>query len=185
MIFLIIVYMRINRDSGFGRALAMAGCTKNDEKYDPVGWWHLYGNGVPKLQKMAKRILSLTTSSSGCERNCSTFEGIHTKKRNRLDTGRLNNLVYVQFNAKIINKKRRQEEKGVDVLLASEATMAQGWIVDGGDEDVETNVEDVRELHKEEFVSDEEEEKAMDFEFESDTEEVLEKYGDELEDLDV
>ncbi|XP_073053848.1 uncharacterized protein [Primulina eburnea] len=80
---------------------------------------------------------------------------IHTKKRNRLDTGRLNNLVYVQFNAKFINKKRSQEEKGLDVLLASEATMAQGWIVDGGDEGVETNVEDVRELHEVEFVSDE------------------------------
>ncbi|XP_073019346.1 uncharacterized protein [Primulina eburnea] len=139
-----------------------------------VGWWHLYGNGVPKLQKMAKRILSLTTSSSGCERNWRTFEGIHTKKkRNRLDTGRLNNLVYVQFNAKIINKRRRQEEKEVDVLLTTEATMAQGWIVDGGDEDAETNVEDVRELHEEEFVSDEEKEDAMDFEFESDTEKVL------------
>lgn len=69
------------------------------------------------------------------------------------------------------------------MLLASEATMAQGWIVDGGDEDVETNIEDVRELHEEEFVSDEEEEDAMDFEFESDTEEVLEKYGDELEEV--
>ncbi|KAL6129738.1 hypothetical protein ACLB2K_073087 [Fragaria x ananassa] len=95
------------KDDGFGRALAMMGCKTNDDNYDPVGWWQLYGNGVPKLQKMAKRILSLTTSSSSCERNWSTFEGIHTKKRNRLDTGRLNNLVYVQFNSKIINKKRR------------------------------------------------------------------------------
>jgi hypothetical protein len=79
---------------------------------------------------MAIRILSLTSSSSGCERNWSTFEGIHTKKRNRLDATRLNNLVYVQFNAKLTNKKRRV--KGRDVLLASEETHEQGWIV-GGD----------------------------------------------------
>ncbi|KAI8530345.1 hypothetical protein RHMOL_Rhmol11G0050300 [Rhododendron molle] len=52
---------------------------------------------------------------------------IHTKKRNRLDATRMNNLVYVQFNAKLINKKARKKEK--DVLLASEATNAQGWIV--------------------------------------------------------
>ncbi|XP_042386822.1 uncharacterized protein LOC121978558 [Zingiber officinale] len=146
----------INKAGGFGRPLAIIGYTKHDEKYDPVGWWHLFGHGAPKLQKMAKRILSLTTSSSGYEKNWSIFEGI-------------------------INKKKRQEEKGVDVLLASKATMVQGWIVDSGDEDVETNIVNVKELYKEEFVSYEEEEDAMDFEFESDIEKVLEKYGDELE----
>ncbi|CAH9099577.1 unnamed protein product, partial [Cuscuta epithymum] len=54
----------------------------------PVSWWDFYGNETPHLKFMAKRILGLTTSSSGCERNWSTFEGIHTKKRNRLDTTR-------------------------------------------------------------------------------------------------
>ncbi|XP_050155339.1 uncharacterized protein LOC126629357 [Malus sylvestris] len=138
-------------------------------------WWYNYGNGVPNLQRMAIKILSLTTSSSDCERNWSSFEGIHTKKRNRLDTTRLNNLVYVQFNARIMNKKKREKEKKVDILLASEASMAQGWIVEGGDEELEfgsgigetsevgssleprgssKNVE-VRELHEEDFISDE------------------------------
>ncbi|KAI8568907.1 hypothetical protein RHMOL_Rhmol02G0236900 [Rhododendron molle] len=41
--------------------------------------------------------------------------------------------VYLQFNAKLINNKRR----GKDVLRASEATNAQGWIVEGGDVDEE------------------------------------------------
>ncbi|PSS14347.1 Pescadillo like [Actinidia chinensis var. chinensis] len=193
----------------FGRALAMAGCACNDDNYDPVGWWSNYGNGVPNLKRMAKRILSLTTSSSGCERNWSTFEWIHTKKRNRLDATRLNNLVYVQFNAKLINKKIRKE-KGVDVLLESQASMAQAWIVDGGDdEEVEPgsgltwgmigeasgadsaverrrscrNVE-VRELHEEDFLSDQETEEDGDeeYDFESDEERVLEGYGEkELE----
>nr|XP_011458667.1 PREDICTED: uncharacterized protein LOC101299743 [Fragaria vesca subsp. vesca] len=197
-------YMK--KEDGFGRALAKMGCATNDDTYDPVGWWHLYGNSVPKLQKMAKRILSLTTSSSGCERNWSTFEMIHTKKRNRLDTGRLNNLVYVQFNAKIINKKRRQKEKGVDVLLASEASMAQGWIVEDGDEDVDSDLtndmvgdesgvdssapprrsarlQEVRELGEELEDSDEEEEEGneIDFDFESDNEGILEGYGEEEE----
>ena len=49
-------------------------------------------------------------------------------------------MVYVQFNARILNKKRREKEKNVDVLIASEANMAQGWIVDGGDEDVESDL---------------------------------------------
>ncbi|PRQ22552.1 putative transcription factor/ chromatin remodeling BED-type(Zn) family [Rosa chinensis] len=85
----------LKKDDGFGRGLAKAGCAQNDDTYNPVLWWNIYGNLVPRLQSMAKRILSLTTSSSGCERNWSAFEEIYTKKRNRLDTTRLNNLVYV------------------------------------------------------------------------------------------
>ncbi|XP_050121243.1 uncharacterized protein LOC126598911 [Malus sylvestris] len=164
------------REGGFGRHLAEIGCIKNDDNYDPVSWWSTYGNRVPNLQRIAIKILSLTTSSSGCERNWSTFEGIHTKKRNRLDTTMLNNLVYVQSNAKIMTKKEKENGKKMDILLASEASMAQGWIVEGGDEEVELdlgmdgealdvdssldprrssrNVE-VRELHEEDFVSDE------------------------------
>ncbi|XP_062018119.1 uncharacterized protein LOC133734505 [Rosa rugosa] len=192
-----------SKGGGFGRALAKLGCAKNDDKYDPVGWWSNYGNGTPKLQKMARRILSLTTSSSGCERNWSTFEGIHTKKRNRLEASRLNNLVYVQFNAKIINKKRRAQELGVDVLLGNEASRAQGWIVDSGDEEDDSDITsemegeasgvdsgpmrssrnvEVRELHDEDFVSDEdteEEGEEVDVEFESNTEGVLDGYGEE------
>ncbi|KAF7150625.1 hypothetical protein RHSIM_Rhsim02G0154200 [Rhododendron simsii] len=122
-----------NKDGGFGRPLAARGCGTNDDSYDPVGWWSNYGNHTPNLKRMATRILSLTSSSSGCERNWTTFEGIHTKKRNRLDATRLNNLVYVQFNAKLINNKR----KGKDVLRSCEATNAQGWIVGCGDEEVD------------------------------------------------
>ncbi|GKC88309.1 zinc finger, BED-type containing protein, partial [Tanacetum coccineum] len=39
-------------------------------------WWAAYGGSTPHLRVIATRILSLTTSSSGCERNWSTFEGI-------------------------------------------------------------------------------------------------------------
>lgn len=41
-----------------------------------VSWWSNYGSETPNLQVMAMKILSLTTSSSGCERNWSTFEGV-------------------------------------------------------------------------------------------------------------
>ncbi|XP_024161380.1 uncharacterized protein LOC112168490 [Rosa chinensis] len=167
-----------SKGGGFGRAIVKLGCAKNDDKYDPVGWWSNYGNATPQLQKMARRILSLTTSSSGCERNWSTFEGI-------------------------IYKKRRAQELGVDVLLGNEASKAQGWIVDGGDEEDDSDIisemegessgvdsglrrssrnVEVRELHDEDFVSDEdteEEGEEEDVEFESDTEGVLDGYGGE------
>lgn len=50
------------------------------------------------------RLLSQTSSSSGCERNWSVFERIHTKRRNRLEHQRLNDLVYVAYNLRLKNR---------------------------------------------------------------------------------
>ena len=41
---------------------------------------------------------SKINSLSGCERNWSVFERIHTERRNRLEYQRLNDLVYVHYN---------------------------------------------------------------------------------------
>ncbi|KAL8462409.1 hypothetical protein ACS0TY_033437 [Phlomoides rotata] len=60
-------------------------------------WWRLFGVDAPHLQNLAIRILSQTSSSSGCERNWSVFERIHTKKRNRLEHERLSDLVFVHY----------------------------------------------------------------------------------------
>ncbi|XP_020249248.1 uncharacterized protein LOC109826637 [Asparagus officinalis] len=85
----------------FGDQFARRSATKDD---CPVTWWRLYGNDTPELKKIAMKILGLTTSSSACERNWSTFEMIHTKKRNRLTHKKLHDLVFVKFNAKLKNK---------------------------------------------------------------------------------
>ncbi|WOG94678.1 hypothetical protein DCAR_0313975 [Daucus carota subsp. sativus] len=145
--------------------------SKDADKFDIVAWWTNYGSETPNLQKMALKIVSLTSSSSGCERNWSAFEGFHTKKRNRLDAERLNNLVYVQFNAKLANKKSKMKDK-FDMLVASDASKAQGWIVEGADDDELSDDSTVtaeegstlptatrkafRELHEEDFESDDE-----------------------------
>ncbi|XP_066353938.1 uncharacterized protein [Miscanthus floridulus] len=121
-----------DREGPFNKKLAKA-CEKYD--YNPASWWRLYGTETPALQKMATRILSLTSSSSGCERNWSTFEMVHTKKRNRLTITRLNKLVFIQFNSKLINKKERiVSKKTTDVLLSTDTTEAQGFLYEDGDE---------------------------------------------------
>ncbi|CAL9083741.1 unnamed protein product, partial [Musa acuminata var. zebrina] len=56
------------------------------------------GNSTPNLQKFAVKVLSLTCSASGCERNWSVFEHIHSKRRNRLEHQRLHDLVYIKYN---------------------------------------------------------------------------------------
>ncbi|AQK62152.1 hAT transposon superfamily protein [Zea mays] len=123
-----------NREGPFSKKLAR---TFQNYDYNPgrASWWRLYGTETPALQKMATRILSLTSSSSGCERNWSGFEGIHTKKRNRLTTTRLNKLVYIQFNNRLMNNREKIKSKKItDVLLSSDTTEAQGFLQEGGDD---------------------------------------------------
>jgi len=55
-----------NREGPFSKKLAR---TFQNFDYNLASWWRLYGTEVPALQKMATRILSLTSSSSSCERN--------------------------------------------------------------------------------------------------------------------
>uniref|UniRef100_A0A0A9D6Z5 HAT C-terminal dimerisation domain-containing protein n=1 Tax=Arundo donax TaxID=35708 RepID=A0A0A9D6Z5_ARUDO len=118
----------------FSKLAAKAGC--KDYDFSPAKWWGNYGTQVPTLQKMAVRILSLTSSASGCERNWSCFEGIHTKKRNKLTCERLEQLVFVRFNHLHAKKKNKAKmNKKVDPLLAAEATSAQGWLIEGGKDD--------------------------------------------------
>ena len=45
-------------------------------------WWSSYGTQAPTLQRMAIRILSLTASASGCERNWSCFERVSLPSSN-------------------------------------------------------------------------------------------------------
>ncbi|KAK1396883.1 hypothetical protein POM88_006746 [Heracleum sosnowskyi] len=100
-------------------------------------------------------------SRSFSVRNCSAFEGIHTKKRNRLNSERLSHLVYVQFNSRLVNKTKMLSYK-YDSLLASDARMSQDWIVEGGadDENESTTTtctdETIRELDEDNFHSEDE-----------------------------
>lgn len=63
----------------------------------------MFGYSTPTLQKLATRLVSQCASSTGCERNWSTFAFIHTKVRNRLSYNKLHKLVYVNYNLRIQN----------------------------------------------------------------------------------
>ncbi|KAJ9544512.1 hypothetical protein OSB04_024219 [Centaurea solstitialis] len=160
------------------------GCEVNDAKYDPANWWAIYGSSTPNLERIATRILSLTTSSSGCERNWSTFEG-----RNRLETTKVNNLVFVQFNANLMEKNQKRKERQFEVLLSPDAiesglpweTISEAI----GADDVlrPRRSARARELSEEEFSSESEEEdeanEEMEVEYESDGVEIIEQYGED------
>ena len=65
----------------------------------------MFGTKVPNLQRIAIRILSQPSSASGCERNWSLFEHIHSKKRNRLAVKKLNDLVFVHYNLRFRHRQ--------------------------------------------------------------------------------
>ncbi|RVW97934.1 hypothetical protein CK203_021220 [Vitis vinifera] len=98
----------------------------------PTSWWMRFGGSTPELQKFAIRVLSLTCSDSGCERNWSTFESIHTKKRNRLEHQRLNALVYVRYNTRL-RERSLQRKQNVDPILVEEIDSDDEWIVEKED----------------------------------------------------
>jgi hypothetical protein len=54
----------------FGSLVALQALNKKT----PAQWWGSYGSTHLELQRFAIRVLSLTCSSSGCERNWSAFE---------------------------------------------------------------------------------------------------------------
>ena len=61
------------------------------------------------MQTSAIRILSQGSSASACERNWSSFDHIHSRKRNRLLSGRLEDLVYVCSNLQLALKNVDKE----------------------------------------------------------------------------
>ncbi|XP_044344950.1 probable DNA-directed RNA polymerase subunit delta [Triticum aestivum] len=159
---------------------------------------------------MAIRILNLTTSSSGCERNWSTFEMVDAKRRNQLDVARRDNLVYIQFNGRMIDKRKKLSSSS-DVLLGEYASQAQDWICEDAyiDEEIDPttgmpyNIIDeamgasdaveirrsarVRELHEvEEFIEDDDNESDHEIEdhgidYESDDDGVMATKDDDDE----
>ncbi|XP_042441149.1 uncharacterized protein LOC122026469 [Zingiber officinale] len=73
------------------------------------------------------KILNLTCSSSGCERNWSVFEHIHSKKRNRLSQQRLNDLVYIKYNRAL--RRRYDMRDKIDPITLSEIDDSNEWLL--------------------------------------------------------
>ncbi|KAL5551082.1 hypothetical protein UlMin_001258 [Ulmus minor] len=91
--------------------------------------------GCKELQNLAIRILSLTCSATGCERNWSTFDQVHSKRRNRLEQQRLSALVFVKYNLQLEarHKKRILENELYDPICLSDLESDDEWITEKED----------------------------------------------------
>ncbi|XP_027942227.1 uncharacterized protein LOC114195971 [Vigna unguiculata] len=105
------------------------------DKKQPALWWESYGVEGKELQNLAMRILSLTCSATGCERNWSIFDQVHTKRRNRLEQQRLNALVFVKYNLQLEMRQKVREEKGdtYDPICLSDIESDDEWITEKED----------------------------------------------------
>ncbi|KAH1214893.1 hypothetical protein GmHk_13G036158 [Glycine max] len=113
----------------FGSDFAMA----QRKTHSPTYWWRMFGSQTPNLHKLAIKILSLTCSASGYERNCSVFEQIHSKKRNRLEHKRLHDLVFVKYNQQL--KQRYNARDEIDPISLNDIDVCNEWLVGDMDED--------------------------------------------------
>ncbi|KAL6565444.1 hypothetical protein OROHE_004499 [Orobanche hederae] len=95
-------------------------------------WWERFGHKTPELAGFAIRVLSLTCSASGCERNWSTFELKHTTKRNMLEHQRLKALVCVKYNFKLRERTIRRRDK-IDHIVVDEIDSDDEWITEKED----------------------------------------------------
>ncbi|GKV27719.1 hypothetical protein SLEP1_g36855 [Rubroshorea leprosula] len=119
-----------NRGQGrFGEELAIASRASKA----PVEWWTLFGHSAPNLQKLAIKILSLTCSASGCERNWSVFEQIHSKKRNRLEHQKMHDLVFIKYNQAL--KARYDLRDEIDPISLSDVNYENEWLIGEMDKD--------------------------------------------------
>ncbi|KAH0640026.1 hypothetical protein KY285_036612 [Solanum tuberosum] len=88
----------------------------------------LFGCGPAKRARDTRSpVLTLTCSSSGCERNWSVFEHIHSKKKNRLALSRLNDLVYIKYNRTL--KRRYDARDLVDLIRSDNTDDSNEWLV--------------------------------------------------------
>ncbi|CAN0916105.1 hypothetical protein LINGRAHAP2_LOCUS29533 [Linum grandiflorum] len=86
------------------------------ERDHPKDWWSSFGDDVPEFQRFFIRILIFPCSASGCERNWSVFERVHSKKRNRLLQKKMNDIVYVMYNSKLLRRRAKTTEQIFDEI---------------------------------------------------------------------
>ncbi|XP_009758651.1 uncharacterized protein LOC107819514 [Nicotiana tabacum] len=114
----------------FTRASGMFGCNLAKEAIDTVPpgiWWEQYGDAAPTLQRVAIRILSQVCSTFTFERHWSTFQQIHSERRNKIDKETLLDLVYINYNLKLARYlvSKPTEE---DPLQLDDIDMTSEWV---------------------------------------------------------
>lgn len=85
---------------------------QNRWNMDPKSWWLLYGSCAPLLQKIALRLVVQPSFSSCAERNWSTYNFVHSMRRNKISLKRAEDLVFIHSNLRLLSRKTPQYIQG-------------------------------------------------------------------------
>ncbi|KAF3970753.1 hypothetical protein CMV_005578 [Castanea mollissima] len=94
----------------------------------PADWWSTYGGSCPNLARLAIRILSQTCSSIGSRRNHMSYEQTH-ETRNYLERQRLTDLVFVQYNLRLGQLIKSEEQDLMDPISFVGTNVVEDWIM--------------------------------------------------------
>ncbi|XWS48509.1 hypothetical protein CRYUN_Cryun13aG0084000 [Craigia yunnanensis] len=114
----------------FTRVKGLFACNLAMEARDTVSpglWWEQFGDSAPALQRVAIRILSQVCSTFTFERHWSTFQQIHSEKRNKIDKEILNDLVYVNYNLRLARQMRTKSVEP-DPIQFDDIAMSSEWV---------------------------------------------------------
>eukprot|EP01018_Ginkgo_biloba_P015612 Gb_00740 [translate_table: standard] len=103
------------------------------DKMDPVAWWENFGSETPQLQTLAIRILSQISSIASFQGNWCTYDFIHSEKRNKLGTEKVDDLIYIHYNLRLLSRRYSNYLSGVTRMWDMDE-------IDQGNYDVHNNL---------------------------------------------
>lgn len=96
-----------------------------------AAWWQQHGISCLELQRIAIRILSQTCSSVGCEHTWSTYDQVHSRRRNCLSRKRWNDLTYVHYNLRLREcQLGRKSDDAISFDNAMLESILDDWLVE-------------------------------------------------------
>ena len=92
-----------DKEGAFGRATSLSLASQM-AGWD---WWNQLGGEWPELQRVAVTVLAMVSGAGECERNWSALDFLHNKKRNRMSSKRAEDLCFVYYNNKLVEKLKK------------------------------------------------------------------------------
>jgi hypothetical protein len=137
------------REGAFAREIAW----QSANEMDAITWWNgLHKEQYPDLTALARHALSVAPTTGAAERNWSAFGFIHCKRRNRLLNDRVEMLVFIYWNLRILKAvpDLPSSNNSGDEINDSDGDAAAIEIVEG-EEYGEDNEEDLYTVDKDLF----------------------------------
>ncbi|GBG61700.1 hypothetical protein CBR_g23215 [Chara braunii] len=86
--------------------------------FSPSEWWATHVGDVPELQAIAMKVMGMCSTVTPAERNWSSMDLVHSKRRNQLNPSTLEKLVYIHWNIQLLHSEKNLKDVGYIDLWA-------------------------------------------------------------------